>query len=207
MSWGAGVGSSSSLCTKMESGRPAEESGAAGVRALFLSAEEVVRKPDPMPMREMGGSGRPVGSRPAASAWRGRAERWRISSSPAAPTNPRPVRNSTWPCSWRHAGFHRHGQGPDPEEPFETLNAYPEPMAEIVFRRRGMIDEFRGDGFIAVLGVRCATGSEPELALTAASELAEAGEASSRERAGSPWLGLGCGAHWVTAAAGAWGAF
>lgn len=104
-------------------------------------------------------------------------------------------------------GFTDTAEGLTPEELFETLNAYLEPMVEIVVRHRGMIDKFTGDGFMAVFGVPCATGSEPELALTAALELAEAVEARSRERerAGSPRLGLGYGVHWGTAAAGSVG--
>jgi len=88
-------------------------------------------------------------------------------------------------------------EGLTPEGLFETRNAYLEPMVEIAVRHRGMVDKSTGDDFMAVFGVPCATGSEPELPLTAAVELADAVEASSRqrERAGSPRLGLGYGVH------------
>jgi class 3 adenylate cyclase len=99
-------------------------------------------------------------------------------------------------------GFTDTAEGLPPEELFETLNAYPEPMVEIAARHPGMVDKFTGDGFMVVFGVPCATGSEPELPLTAAVELAEAVEARSRARAGSPRLDLGYGVHWGTAAAG-----
>lgn len=104
-------------------------------------------------------------------------------------------------------GFTDAAEGLTPEELFETLNAYLEPMVEIVVRHRGMIDKFTGDGFMAVFGVANATGCESEMALTAALELSEAVEELSRgrERAGAPRLGLGYGVHWGTAVAGSLG--
>jgi PAS domain S-box-containing protein len=103
--------------------------------------------------------------------------------------------------------FTAAAEGLTPEELFETLNAYLEPMVEVVVRHRGTVDKFTGDGFMAVFGAPSAVGNEAARALEAALELREevARLAAARRPLGLPNLGLGYGIHWGPALAGSLG--
>lgn len=87
--------------------------------------------------------------------------------------------------------------GMTPEELFETLNAYLEPLADVVVPQRGMIDKLTGDGFMDVFGLASTAGDEADRALEAALELpAEVGKmAEERSGKGTPVLDLGFGVH------------
>jgi class 3 adenylate cyclase len=103
--------------------------------------------------------------------------------------------------------FTAAAEGLTPEELFETLNAYLEPMVDVVMRHRGTVDKFTGDGFMAVFGAPCAVGDEAARALEAALELREevARLATVRRPLGLPNLDLGYGIHWGPALAGSLG--
>lgn len=103
--------------------------------------------------------------------------------------------------------FTAAAEGLTPEELFETLNAYLEPMVEVVARHRGTVDKFTGDGFMAVFGAPSAVGDEASRALAAALELRDrVGQlAEARRSQGLPSLMLGYGVHWGPALAGSLG--
>ena len=98
-------------------------------------------------------------------------------------------------------------EGLTPEELFETVNAYLEPMVDVVIRHRGTLDKFIGDGFMAVFGAPSPLGDEATRALRAALELRTdvAALTEARREAGLPHLGLGYGVHWGPALAGSLG--
>ncbi|RMG87494.1 MAG: PAS domain S-box protein [Candidatus Dadabacteria bacterium] len=101
-------------------------------------------------------------------------------------------------------GFTGAAEGLTPQELFDTLNAYLGPMVEVVAARRGMIDKFVGDGFMAVFGLEAGAGDEVAEALRAALDLRDRVAAVTRERGprGLPTLGLGYAVHWGPAVAG-----
>lgn len=103
--------------------------------------------------------------------------------------------------------FTAAAEGLTPEELFETLNAYLDPMVEVVTRHRGTVDKFTGDGFMAVFGAPSALGDEATRALEAALELRDevARLAAARRAQGLPSLELGYGIHWGPALAGSLG--
>lgn len=103
--------------------------------------------------------------------------------------------------------FTAAAEGLTPEELFETLNAYLEPMVDVVARHRGTVDKFTGDGFMAVFGAPRVLGDEATRALAAALELRDevARLAASRREQGLPSLELGYGIHWGPALAGSLG--
>ena len=98
-------------------------------------------------------------------------------------------------------------EGLTPDELFETLNAYLEPMVEVVAAHGGTIDKFTGDGFMAVFGVPFSQGDDAKRALSAVLELRERVESlnQTRRNDGRPALGLGFGVHWGNALAGSLG--
>ena len=103
--------------------------------------------------------------------------------------------------------FTAAAEGLTPEELFETVNAYLEPMVEAVLRHRGTLDKFTGDGFMAVFGAPKARGDDAARAVQAALDVRAQVSAltEARKKAGSPWVELGCGIHWGPALAGSLG--
>ncbi len=99
-------------------------------------------------------------------------------------------------------------EGCTPEELFRTVNGYLGPMAEVVAGRRGAIDKFTGDGFMAVFGIPDgAAEDEVRQAVAAASDLRAlvALLSAERERKRLPVLSLGYGIHCGPALAGCLG--
>lgn len=98
-------------------------------------------------------------------------------------------------------------EGLTPEELFETLNAYLDPLVSVVARHRGMIDKFTGDGFMAVFGIPTDRGDEAARALAASLELdQEVSRLSEERRAGGQLcVEVGYGVHWGPVLAGSLG--
>ncbi len=95
-------------------------------------------------------------------------------------------------------GFTRFAADRQPQEVIETLRAFHTRMEAEVFRHRGTLDKFLGDGLMATFGTPAAGRTDARNALTCARAMSDSVTAWNVERAekGEPPLQVGIGLHY-----------
>ena len=92
--------------------------------------------------------------------------------------------------------FTRLSEAQEPEAVVQFLNQFFAKMIDVIFKYRGTLDKFIGDGIMAVFGAPIDTGMNEELAIRAALEMRQELEAINSERIqGEPTIHFGIGIH------------
>lgn len=94
-------------------------------------------------------------------------------------------------------GFTRMSEGMEPSAVVDLLNAFYEPIVDVLFRHDGTLDKYEGDGLMALFGAPEELANAPLAAVTCALEMREALARfnATQAAANRPTLAVGIGIH------------